>query len=85
MRTGWRSWLGDVVVGGLVGGVIGAIVAVNVVIFTGIEGGYEASINEVFEQDKLIGCLTVAVLIAGPVLGAVVARSMRRKRARLAR
>lgn len=81
MQSRWRSWLGDVVVGGFVGGVIGAIVAVNVVIFSGIDRGYEASLADVFRQNWVIGCLTVAVLISGPVLGVVVARRMRKRRA----
>jgi len=69
-----------VVVGGLVGGVVGAIVAVNLVIFAGIDGGYEASLPEVFEQSPLTGFGAVLVLVAGPVLGVIVARSMRRHR-----
>jgi hypothetical protein len=35
----------------------------------------------VFEENWLVGIAAVAVLIAGPVLGVVVARRMRRKRA----
>lgn len=77
----WQ-WLADGVVGGIVGGVIGAIVAVNVVIYAGIEGGYEASIPDVFRENTLVGVVTVAILVAGPVLGVVVARRRRRRRAR---
>lgn len=36
-----RHWLADVVIGGIVGGIIGGVVAVNVVIYSGIEPGYQ--------------------------------------------
>lgn len=75
-----RVWLVDAVVGGIVGGVVGAIVAVNFVIYVGIDRGYEASIADVFGQNMLAGIVTVTVLVAGPVLGVVVARRLRRKR-----
>jgi hypothetical protein len=75
-----RGWLADGVIGGIVGGVIGAIVAVNVVIYAGIEDGYEASIPDVFRESPLVGVVTVAILVAGPVLGVVVARRRRRAR-----
>jgi hypothetical protein len=70
----------DVVVGLVVGGLVAAVVAVNVVIFSGIDEGYEASPGEVFEQNALVGALVVAVLIAGPVLGVVALRALRRRR-----
>lgn len=76
-----REWLIDVVVGGLLGGLAGAIVAVNVVIYTGIEDGYEASLADVFAQNTLVGLLTVGLLLAGPIVGVTMAR--RRRRARL--
>ncbi len=82
MEPRTRGWLADTFVGGIVGGVAGAIVAVNVVIYTGIDGGYEASIAEVFRQNVVVGTLTVAILVAGPVLGVVGARRLRRNRAR---
>jgi hypothetical protein len=77
-----RGWLVDGLVGGIVGGVIGAIVAVNVVIFAGIERGYEATIPEVFRENVVIGVLTVVVLVAGPIVGVVVARRIRGRRSR---
>ncbi|MGA9596856.1 MAG: hypothetical protein WBV06_11900 [Acidimicrobiia bacterium] len=75
-----RAWLTDLTMGGLVGGVVGAIAAVNVIIYSGIEGGYEASIKQVFRQNTIVGVLTVLVFAAGPVAGVIVARRMRRKR-----
>jgi hypothetical protein len=50
----------------------------------GIEGGYEASIPDVFRQNLLAGIVTVVILAAGPVLGVAIARRMRRTRSRAA-
>lgn len=75
-----REWVADIVLGAIAGGLVGAVVAVNFVIYAGIEGGYEASIAEVFRQSPFAGIATVAILIAGPLLGVVVARILRRKR-----
>ena len=76
-----KGWLLDLTVGGLGGGVVGAIAAVNFVIFTGIEQGYEASLAEVFQHNLVAGIITVMILIAGPVLGVLTARRLRRRRA----
>lgn len=76
-----RGWLVDILVGGALGVIVGAIVAVNVVIYAGIEGGYEASIADVFRQNRLVGAVTVAILGAGPIFGVLVARRLRRRRA----
>ena len=76
-----RGWLLDLVVGGLVGGLVGAIAAVNFVIYTGIEQGYEASLVELFQHSPIAGVITVMILLAGPVLGVLTARRLRRNRA----
>lgn len=73
-----KRWLVDLAVGGLVG----AIAAVNFVIYTGIEQGYEASLVEVFQHSLIAGIVTVMILLAGPVLGVLTARRLRRRRAR---
>lgn len=75
-----RSWILDVVVGGLVGLVIAAIVAVNLVITAGPDQGYESSLGDVFDHSLVLGFLTLAVLIAGPIIGVVVARRVRSRR-----
>ena len=75
-----RGWVLDIVVGLLAGGSVGAVVAVNVVIFAGTDRGYEASLADVFRQNALVGLLVVAVLFAGPVLGVMIARRVRRRR-----
>lgn len=80
--SGTRGWLIDLLVGGVTGGLAGAVVAVNVVIYSGIEDGYQASLSEVFEQNVAVGIVTVAILLAGPILGVVTARRLRRKRVR---
>lgn len=77
-----KPWFFDLLGGGIIGGAAGAIVAVNFVIFVGIGGGYEASIPDVFRQNVLAGIVTVGILAAGPVLGVVIARRMRRGRSR---
>lgn len=74
------GWVTDGFVGVILGGVISAIVAVNVVIYAGIEDGYEASIGDVFDESLLIGLVTVAILVGGPILGVVLMRRRRHRR-----
>jgi uncharacterized protein YqgC (DUF456 family) len=80
VETHTRAWLSDLLVGGLVGTVVGAIAAVNVIIYAGIDRGYEASIRQVFRQSTIVGVVTVLVFAAGPVAGVLVARRLRRRR-----
>lgn len=68
----------DVVLGSVLGGVVAAIVAVNFIITFGV--GYDVSLGDVFVENRLLGVATVAILLAGPVVGAVVMRRGRRKR-----
>lgn len=75
-----RQWLVDITVGGVIGGIVGGIAAVNVVIYSGVDRGYQASITEVFEYSPLVGIATLLILVAGPMLGVVVARRVRRQR-----
>jgi hypothetical protein len=77
-----KGWLVDLAVGGLVGGLVGAIAAVNFIIWTGIEQGYEASLVEVFQLSLIASIVTVMILIAGPMVGVVTARRLRRTRGR---
>ncbi len=77
---GRKPWLLDVVVGGISGGLVGAVVAVNLVIYSGMERGYETTIPEVLRKSVLIGLLVVAILLAGPVAGVWIARRLRRQR-----
>lgn len=77
---GRKSWLLDVVVGGISGGLVGAVVAVNLVIYSGMERGYETTIPEVFRESAWIGSLVVAILVASPVVGVWIARRLRRQR-----
>ena len=60
-------------IGALVGLVLGAIVSLNVVIFSGIDDGYEASIPDVFDENAFVGVIAIVVLIAGPVIGVIIA------------
>ena len=75
-----RAWLADIAMGGVIGGIIGAIVAVNFVIYVGIEGGYEATIPDVFRQNVIAGAITVVILVGGPLVGVLIARRLRRRR-----
>lgn len=69
--------MGRMLFGAVVGAVVGAIAAVNVVIFSGMEEGYETSLPEVFRQNSLVGVAAVGLLVAGPIVGAFVARRRR--------
>lgn len=71
-----RVRFSDLLIGGTTGLIVGAIVAVNVVIFSGMEDGYEASIPEVFRQNWLIGLVVVALFAMGPIVGYRVARRL---------
>lgn len=82
MSPGRRVGLGRVaagLLGALFGVVIGAIVALNLLIFSGIEGGYEASLSDAFDQRPWVAITMVVVLVAGPVIGAVAALRLRRR------
>ena len=59
--------------GAVVGLVAGLIVSINVVIFGGIEAGYEATPTEVFEENVVVGVVALLVLVAGPIIGVIVA------------
>jgi predicted transporter len=72
-------WLVDVVAGGILGGVVGGVVALNLMILSGVDNGYEASIAEVFDHQPVFGALVVAALVAGPVLGVFAARRWRQR------
>ncbi len=71
-------WLVDGLVGGGLGLLVAGIIAVNLVIFSGIDVGYEASIAEVFDYNPVVGVMVVAVLVLGPALGISLARARRR-------
>ena len=73
MRDQRRSRVIGWVVGAVVGGVLGAVVALNLMIYLGDSSGYEASLTDVFAHNPLAGILVITVLVAGPVLGVVVA------------
>lgn len=71
--------IAESVAGAVVGFIVGAIVAVNVIITAGVDRGYEASLTEVFDESTLLGVAVVAILVAGPIVGVVGARRIRRK------
>lgn len=73
-----RRWARDGL-GLLVGGLVGAVVAVNVVIYTGMDRGYESSLADVFDQNPLVGVVVLVILLAGPALGILLARRVSRR------
>lgn len=68
----------DTLVGVVAGGIVGAIAAVNFIITIGI--GYDVSIGDVFDHSIIAGVVMVGILLAGPVLGVVAMRWLRRRR-----
>jgi hypothetical protein len=60
-------------------GVVGSVVALNLMILSGVDSGYEASIAQVFDHRLLFGVLVVVALVAGPVLGVIAAGTLRRR------
>ena len=69
----------ETVIGAILGLAVGAIIAINLIITAGVERGYEASLSEVFEKNALVAVAAVAILVAGPVVGVIVARRIRRR------
>lgn len=67
------------VVAALVGFVVAVIIILNLHILVGLEDGYAASPADVFEWSVLLGAVDIALLVAGPVLGIVVASRLRRR------
>ncbi len=56
-------------VGIVVGAAVGGVIAVNLVIFSGIDSGYESSIGDVFAYNAVVGLIVMVVLVAGPIVG----------------
>ena len=81
MEPRTRGWIIDIVAGGIVGGIAGAIAAVNVVIYSGIDGGYEATLGEVFDQYPVVAVIAVGLILLGPAAGIALARFLRGRRA----
>ena len=79
MKTTTRTRITDLVVGAILGLAVGAIIAVNVVITAGVDRGYQATIPEIFDESIILGVITVAILAAGPVVGVIVARRIRKR------
>ncbi len=76
----FRGWSVDLVVGGLGGLVIAWIVAVNLVIYLGVDSGYQAGLGDVFGHSVVLGIIVIVVVVAGPVLGVIYMRKQRRQR-----
>lgn len=61
-----------IAVGAVVGAIAGAIASVNIVIFSGIDDGYEATPAQVFDENPLVGVVAATALIVCIVVGVVV-------------
>lgn len=79
-QGGFRGWFVDLVVGGLAGLVIAWIVAVNLVIYLGVEGGYQAGPGDVFGHSVVLGIVVIGLVAAGLVLGVMYMRRQRQQR-----
>lgn len=79
-RSDFRGWFVDLVVGGLGGLVIAWIVAVNLVIYLGVEGGYQAGLGDVFGHSVVLGIVVIGIVVAGPALGVTYMKRQRRQR-----
>ncbi len=77
-KSNASGWLVDCLVGGTLGLVLAGIIAVNLVIFSGIDTGYESSISEVFDFNPMVAVAVLVILVIGPALGIFLAR-VRRK------
>lgn len=77
-----REWLTDVVVGGLIGGLVGVVTAWNLMIYLGLDRGYETSLLDAFDHSLMVGVPVIAALVGGPVVGIGVARRQRKRRSR---
>ena len=75
-----KGWLLDIVVGGFGGSIVGAIVAVNVVIYSGIDDGYEAGPNAWFGYSPVLGIAVIALLVLPPIWAIFMMRKLRRNR-----
>lgn len=78
--TSAKGWVIDVLVGGLGGGLVGAITAVNIVVFSGIEDGYESSFGDIMDYSRFLALIVVAVLLAAPISAVFMLRKLRRSR-----
>jgi hypothetical protein len=66
-------------VGGLCGLVLAVIVVLNLHILVGLEEGYAATPREVWDDSVGLAVVDVALLMAGPLLGALTLRKLLRR------
>ncbi len=59
--------------GALCGLVVGVIVVLNLNILAGLEDGYASTPRQVLDMSALLALAEIMLLIAGPVLGALIA------------
>lgn len=64
------------VVGGLGGLVLAVIFVLNLHILVGLENGYAAGPREVWDSSALLAVADVALLVTGPLLGALAVRRL---------
>lgn len=58
-----RAWPVDLTGGGAVGGLVGYVLAVNLVIYSGVERGYEARLDDVFRHSAILGLAVPVELV----------------------
>jgi len=70
--AGSRGGRGALLLVGSVGGLfLALLVMVNLHVWAGLEQGYAATPQQVWDRSVLLAVLDVAVLVAGPLLGAL--------------
>ncbi len=63
--------------GALSGLVVGVIVVLNLNILAGLEDGYAATPRQILDMSAILALAEIMLLIAGPVLGTLVALKLR--------
>ena len=80
-RSQLGGWAIDLTAGIAAGSVVGVILALNIVIFSGVDDGYQASVRAVFEQRPWAGVMAGMAIILSPVLLVLSLRRLRQNRA----
>lgn len=60
--------------GAIIGAAIGLVIAVNVVIFSGVDNGYEATPVEVLEQRPVAAMVSVVAFVTSTGVGMMIGR-----------
>lgn len=73
-NSGQRRGVWRMMIGAIVGAAVGLIIAVNVVIFSGVEDGYEAAPADVFEQRPFAAAIAIVAFVLAIGAGITISR-----------